>query len=195
MSKSSLAGLALFALSIPFSFAASPVVPRPANDLVIHLPSGETTKLANYKGKVLAVDFLLTTCPHCQAASRLMTKIRQDLKPRGFDAIGVALNQGAQNLVADFSKNFQISFPVGWADPYAAYGFLQLTPGKDRVLFPQMVLIDRSGTIRYQSPIQGDEMVVNESDLRQHIEALLGSRRSTRSARGVSAAVHAASHR
>jgi hypothetical protein len=36
-------------------------IPRPAPDLTIPLPGGKQVKLADYRGKVLIVAFILTT--------------------------------------------------------------------------------------------------------------------------------------
>ena len=44
------------------------------------------------------------TCPHCQAASKLMTKLQEEYGPRGFQAIDVAINgldEGRNSAQAD----------------------------------------------------------------------------------------------
>ena len=44
--------------------------PRPAPELVIKSATGQEQLLSKFRGKVVAVEFLLTTCPHCQKASQ-----------------------------------------------------------------------------------------------------------------------------
>jgi len=61
-----LATLAALALAAPTLEAA--VIPRTPDDLAITLASGKQVTLSQYKGKVVAVIFILTTCPHCEAA-------------------------------------------------------------------------------------------------------------------------------
>ena len=63
---------------------AAAKIPRPAPDLSFFLPSGQEVKLGNFKGKVVALEFLLTTCPHCKRTSQTMQKLYQEFAPKGF---------------------------------------------------------------------------------------------------------------
>ncbi|HUS08713.1 MAG TPA: TlpA disulfide reductase family protein, partial [Bryobacteraceae bacterium] len=72
---------ALAAVLLPLDAAE---VPRKSPDFAIQLPGGKQVQLSQYRGKVVALEFLYTTCPHCQAASRLMTKLHAEYGPRGF---------------------------------------------------------------------------------------------------------------
>lgn len=151
-------------------------VPRTAGELSFHATDGKPVDLAAFKGKVVALEFILTTCPHCQAAAKVMNQMQSQFAHQGFQAIDIALNQGADKLVNDFKKNFGVGFPVGYADPYTALRFLGLTP--QRLLFPQLVLIDRQGRIQYQSPVTGDELVADPVALRAKIQVVLKSGKS-----------------
>lgn len=161
----------LFALPAAIGLVLSAAVPRAAADLTYKLPGGKVQNLKQYRGKVVALEFILTTCPHCQAASKVMSRMQKELGSRGFQAIDIAVNDGAANLVPAFVKEFGVTFPVGYTDDKSALRFLDLAP--QRVLFPQMVLIDREGMIRYQSEVTGDALVVDEGALRTKIESLL----------------------
>ena len=163
--------LLLFALPAAFSLILAAAVPRAAADLTYTVPGGQVQSLKQYRGKVVALEFILTTCPHCQTASKVMSRIQKELGPRGFQAVDVAVNDGAANLVAAFIRDFDVAFPVGYTDDRTALRFLDLAP--QRVLFPQVVLIDREGMIRYQSDVAGDELVADETALRTKIESLL----------------------
>jgi|UPI0003825888 thiol-disulfide isomerase/thioredoxin len=163
--------LLLFLLPAAFCLVLAAAVPRAAADLTYKLPGGQVQNLKQYRGKVVALEFILTTCPHCQDASKVMSRMQKELGPRGFQAIDIAVNDGAARLVSGFVKEFGVAFPVGYTDDRTALAFLDLAP--QRVLFPQMVLIDREGMIRYQSEITGDALVVDESALRTKIESLL----------------------
>lgn len=163
--------LPLLLLPAALCLVLAAAVPRPAADLTYKLPGGEVQKLKQYRGKVVALDFILTTCPHCQAASKVMSGLQKELGPRGLQAIDIAVNDGAAALVPAFVKDFDIIFPVGYTDDRSALRFLDLAP--QRVLFPQMVLIDREGMIRYQSEVTGDALVVDKGALRAKIESLL----------------------
>jgi thiol-disulfide isomerase/thioredoxin len=166
--------LFLFILPAAFCLVLAAAVPRAAADLTYKLPGGQTQNLKQYRGKVVALEFILTTCPHCQAASKVMSRMQKEFGPSGFQAVDVAVNDGADSLVPAFVKDFGVMYPVGYTDDRTALRFLDLVP--QRVLFPQMVLIDREGMIRYQSDVTGDALVVDESALRAKIESLVKKR-------------------
>ncbi len=70
--------------------------------------------LSSLRGKVVGLLFVHTTCPHCQHASQVFTKLYQEYKPRGFEAVDVAFNTMANLYVKDFVKDYQIGYPVGF---------------------------------------------------------------------------------
>src|SRR5258708_38539247 len=95
----------------PITFAKPPV-PRPAKEFTIVEPSGKQTLLSSYKGKVVLMQFLYTTCPHCRAAARTYTKLQKELGPRGLQVLGVAFNDEVQTT-PDIVRSFVASNGVG----------------------------------------------------------------------------------
>lgn len=162
----SLAALAAFAL-----VAAD--VPRPAPDFSVRMTNGKDLKLSDYKGKVVVVEFLLTTCPHCQKASQGINKVYRELKAQGLQPVGVAVNDMANMLVDDYVKQFNLDFPVGWSTREPVVGFLQ-HPVMMKMSFPNLVIIDKSGQIRHQVPGDDDKFFDNEEkNLRDLVLPLL----------------------
>lgn len=151
---------------------AAPKTPRPAPELSITMPSGPAVPLNRYRGKVTVVEFLITTCPHCQHAAQLMSKLQNEYGPKGFQSLGVAFNEGANTLVPDFIRDYKVNYPVGYTSREKVYGFLQSDPNVG-VHVPQIVIIDRKGVIRHQSLPREDTVTATEKFLRQNIEALL----------------------
>jgi thiol-disulfide isomerase/thioredoxin len=165
---------------------------RKAPELSFTIPSEGQKHLSDYRGKVVALEFIATTCPHCQAASKLMTKLQGEYGARGLQVIDVAINPNADLLVENFAKDFQVNFPVGWTTSQQMQTFMGFSDA--RYVVPQLVLIDRKGNIHYQTPaLSGDEWVklMAEPAIRQHIEELLGPTNSA-SARHPNAAAAAA---
>ncbi len=156
--------IAGIALSVPVWGAD---IPRPASELTIKLTAGKTRQLSEYKGKVVALEFLLTTCSHCQSSSKKLNKLQHEYGPKGFQAIGIAINPMSHMLVPDYINDYQLTFPVGHDVPETAHSFLQ-HPATMRLLMPQLVLIDRAGNIRAQHT--GD---LEEPKMRAEIEQLL----------------------
>lgn len=169
----SLASIAFAAASLLCAGDASGA--RKAPELAFTVPGQGQKLLSQYHGKVVALEFIFTTCPHCQAASKIMTKFQQELGPRGLQAIDIAVNENADLLVENFAKDFQVNFPVGWVSRDQMLAFMGFTSG--RFVVPQLALIDRRGYIRYQTPATEDEnwdKLMKEDAIRQHIEELLG---------------------
>ncbi len=169
----------LLALSlISFALLAQPPMPRKAPELTIVEPSGKQTLLSSYRGKVVALAFIMTTCPHCQAECGVLTKLQGELGSKGFQPLAVAFNENSQFLVSPFVESLHITFPVGYAKERATVvDFLQAddSPTSKGWNVPQMVLIDRKGMIVAQSAPKGSPELQEETSLRQKITELLGA--------------------
>lgn len=164
------AALTLLAASIP-AFAIDPL-PRKSPEFTLTDVNGKQSLLSNYRGKVVVIGFVFTTCPHCQAFSAMVEKIYKDLGPKGFEPIDIAWNDNANLQIQPFAQQLGITFPMYWAtyDPIMAYmGFSVM----DRPVVPLVVVIDKKGMIRAQSPPQGDPNLQDETKLRAMIEELL----------------------
>lgn len=159
-----------------FSLMILPVaavdVPRKAPEFAAQMPQGAQLLLSQYHGKVVCLEFLFTTCPHCQASARLLTKLYAEYGPKGFQPVGVAFNDMAGMLVPDFIKNNGVTFPVGFSPREQVLNYLQ-QPADARISVPQIVLIDRKGMIRQQSLPMNDDQTATEANLRNMIETLL----------------------
>jgi thiol-disulfide isomerase/thioredoxin len=170
--------VAAFALSIfvPASFGEEKLAPaiRKAPELAFTIPGQGQKLLSQYRGKVVALELIFTTCPHCQAASHVMGRLQNELGPRGFQAIDVAFNDNADLLVEGFIKEQQTHFPVGWTTRDQVLSFLGLS-AVQRFVVPQLILIDREGMIHYQTPPLGDEESYQESTIRNRLELLLNA--------------------
>jgi thiol-disulfide isomerase/thioredoxin len=171
-----LALTAVLATSIPL--LAMPPLPRKSPEFTITDPSGQETLLSSYKGKVVVIGFIHTTCVHCQAFSAMLNKIQKDLGPRGFQAVDVAWNSNAQALVPMFVKQFGLTFPVGYSDWDPIMSFLGFSV-MDRPVVPLIAVIDKRGMIRAESPPSGDPNLQDDAKLRALIESLLGEGSAT----------------
>jgi peroxiredoxin len=116
--------------------------PRPALDLKIAMPNGRPpVQLSSYKGKVLLVEFLLTYCSHCQKASLASESVYQELKSKGFEVIGAAINPGGD--AAAYARDLNLTFPVGTIQQDFAIGFLQFTV-MHRMQMPEVAFVNRN---------------------------------------------------
>jgi thiol-disulfide isomerase/thioredoxin len=181
--------LLLLALSVGSLFAADGPAPRKAPELAFTLPGVGPKLLSQYRGKVVAIEFIMTTCPHCQAAAKVMTQYQKDYGSRGYQSIDLAINVLANNAtpaaasqqVSAFASTYGAEFPVGFLPQDQMMSFMGFSI-MDRMVVPQIVLIDRKGFIHYQTPAESGEewdKVMNEAAMREHIEQLLGPASST----------------
>jgi len=164
-------------------FAASPV-PRPAPPLNFVDSTGKSISLANYKGKVVVVQFLLTTCPHCQRFSQLLDKLQAEYGPKGFQALGAAVNEATPEMARDYHNQYAQAFPVGplLRDPLNIFLGLSVM---DRPGFPQIAVVDRKGQIREQtSADMSPQALQDEPHLRALVEKLLAESAGTPSKSG-----------
>jgi thiol-disulfide isomerase/thioredoxin len=159
--------------------AAAPV-PRPSKEFTIMLPSGKQALLSSYRGKVVMMAFMFTTCPHCQALSKIITKLQTELGPRGFQALGTAFNEEVNTpnpeanaqVTGAFANQFATGFPVGNAPSSSVMSYLGLSD-IERWVVPQIAIIDRKGVIRAQSAAQGTADLQTEAYLRKYLGELL----------------------
>lgn len=149
-------------------------LPRQSHELTIGLSDGKQVLLSQYKGKVVAVCFILTTCPHCQKTIGFLTKAQKDFGPRGFQVLASAIEPDAAAHVAGFIKQFNTPFPVGSNDVMTAIEWMQHPPMLGPHM-PMLAFVDRQGNVRTQ--FEGDdEKFFNdeqEQNLHNQIEALL----------------------
>ncbi len=151
-------------------------IPRPSPDFTILMNAAPPIPISQYKGKAIALIFLLTTCPHCQKTTGVLSKLQNDYGPKGFQVVGCAIQDMASLFVPEFVKKFQPAFPVGFSERGPVLNFLQ-HPEMLLLLMPQVVLIDRNFTIRAQ--YSGDNAIFTddqEAKLRAVIEPLLTKR-------------------
>ncbi len=190
--------LACVALSVaPLLLADSLEHLRDAPALSFSVPGKGQETLQQYRGKVVALEFIFTTCPHCQAASHFMTKLQSEYAARGLQVIDVAVNPNADLLVENFVKDNGVNFPVGWTTQAQMQQFMGFSDA--RFVVPQLVLIDRKGTIHYQTPALSNDdswsKMMDEKAVRQHIEQLLAQPMTTSTLKPALSTAKAARHK
>ena len=168
------ASLILFAFATGALFAGEAAAPHKAPELAFTIPEQGQKLLSQYRGKVVALEFIQTTCPQCQAASKIMTRLQQEYGSRGFQALDVAINTTDTQVVQTFEKEFQVGFPVGYTPQDQMMAFMGFTMA-DRFVVPQLILIDRKGYIHYQTPPLGDSSSLKEDTIRQRLNELLSA--------------------
>jgi peroxiredoxin len=106
---------------------------------------GTPHTLAQWKGKVILVNFWATWCGPCREEIPELSEINQRYKEKGFAVVGISLDDSAK--IKDFMKQTSINYQVlvGELDamPYS------LSLGNQSMVVPYTVLLDRKGNIAH----------------------------------------------
>jgi thiol-disulfide isomerase/thioredoxin len=145
--------------------------PRPLADVSVPMPDGKKIRLTQYRGKVMVVALVSTTCDHCISSLQMLSKLQQEYGPKGFQALGVAANDGAQESLPGFIR-LQIGLPVGYLDQTTTMQVFGFKP-EDHPFVPMFMFVDKKGTIRFQYAGKEDFFKNEEKNTRLLIEGLL----------------------
>ena len=162
----------LLALTLVAGTALGATLPRPAPELAIKMTDGSQTLLSTYKGKVVLLAFVFTTCSHCQNVTGILNGLQAEYKAKGVQFLESTFNEGAENLTAAFKETYVRGFPVGYNEKMTVLEFLQHS-AMEPFYVPILVYIDRKGMIRSQ--YIGDEKYLQspEQNIRASLDALL----------------------
>jgi len=140
-----LAGYSMTITQVAESSRAEPMGLLPG-DLTGSAPSlqladlhGKQVSLADFKGKVVILDFWATWCPPCKMEIPDFIEIESEFGARGVQIIGVALDQPGRTR--EFAESHGMNYPVlvGNDDVAARFGGISG--------IPTTFIIDRSGRI------------------------------------------------
>jgi thiol-disulfide isomerase/thioredoxin len=107
------------------------------------LANNQRMTLANYRGKVVLLDFYATWCEPCRAETPHLVRLQQQYADQGLQIIG--LNVGGEDDRAEvpaYAKEFGIQYPMGFPEDEFADEYLS-----DNQSIPQTFVFDRSGNL------------------------------------------------
>ncbi|HSP64210.1 MAG TPA: TlpA disulfide reductase family protein, partial [Pyrinomonadaceae bacterium] len=107
------------------------------------LDNKQRATVADYKGRVLVLDFYATWCEPCRAETPRLVQLEKQYQQQGLQVIG--LNVGGaddRDQVPAFAKEFEIKYPLGFPDDEFADSFLG-----DNQNIPQAFVFDRKGKL------------------------------------------------
>ncbi len=136
MKKIALILLCALALS-----AADPVRRAPGFCLID--TTGQWQDLADYRGKVVVLEFMQTTCPHCAALVPVLTGLRQKYGDK-LAVLSVALSPDTPQAMSQFASGHKLSYPLMLDMGQVAVSYVRA----GSINFPSVYLIDGAGMIR-----------------------------------------------
>ncbi len=115
--------------------------PYKAPDFTLLDLEGNVVKLSDYRGKVVLVNFFATYCPPCRYEIPDFIKLQKELGPKGFQVIGISVDENADKILPYFIKKLNINYPVLLATSKVIrdYGNVYALPqsfliGRDRII-------------------------------------------------------------
>ena len=116
---------------------------RPAGTGGWALDNNQRAALADYKGKVVVLDFYATWCEPCRVETPHLVRLQNEFGPKGFQVIG--LNVGGdedREKVPAYAKEFNIQYPLAYPDDDLVTKYLS-----DNENIPQSFVFDRDGNL------------------------------------------------
>jgi cytochrome c biogenesis protein CcmG/thiol:disulfide interchange protein DsbE len=137
--KAAVAALSLFAVALA---SATPAPPTVAPAWKLKDVDGNTVTLAQFKGKVVVLDFWATWCPPCRADIPEYVGLQKKYAADGLVFVGVSVDTDGVGPVKKFIKEMGVTYPIVMAndDIQDAYGPF--------AGYPTAFIIDREGRIR-----------------------------------------------
>lgn len=121
--------------------AADPV--RRAPGFALPDVKAEFHDLADFRGKVVVLEFMQTTCPHCAAFTTILEKVQKKYGDK-VAILAVANPPENQKTLSEYVSEHKITYPVLYDMGQVAFSYMRTV----RFDLPQVYLIDAKGMIR-----------------------------------------------
>ena len=127
-----------------FLFAACTAQPekrQKAPNFSLQTQNGKVIELSKLKGRVVLVNFWATWCPPCRAEIPDFIEVYNTYKSKGFEIVGIALDEEGWSKVAPYIEKVKMNYPVvlGSAKVVQQYGGIEA--------IPTTFIIDKNGYI------------------------------------------------
>lgn len=150
-------------LLVLVSVTALAQTPAPAPPVVLKDLHGRTVRLADFKGRVVLVNFWATWCLPCRAEIPDLVKWQRQYKRQGLQVIGITYPPTHHREVQRFVRQFKMNYPV-WLGSNETKALFD--PGET---LPFSVVVDREGKVR--ATIEG---ILLPEEFDEKVRPLLG---------------------
>jgi peroxiredoxin len=110
-------------------------------------PAGKTRSLAEWRGKLIVLNFWASWCGPCIEEMPLLDRTGKRLASRGVQVVGIAADSAAATQA--FLARHPVAYPILVDDPARGHD-LSLEYGNTRNVLPYSVLVGRDGRILAQ---------------------------------------------
>ncbi len=104
---------------------------------------GQRQKLADYRGKVLVIDFYATWCAPCRESIPHLVTLQNQMGARGVQIVGLNVGGADDRVkVPQFARDLGVNYPLGFPDQAVTDLFLS-----DDQTIPQTFVFGREGQL------------------------------------------------
>jgi len=101
----------------------------------------------DYRGKILLIDFMQTTCPHCAMFSTVLEEVKAKYKGK-VEVVSVVTNPDTYDAVQKYIAAHKVTAPILFDCGQVIASYMKITPANPNVVFPHVFLIDTNGMIK-----------------------------------------------
>jgi thiol-disulfide isomerase/thioredoxin len=108
---------------------------------------GQTQQFSQWNDKVVLLNFWATWCPPCRREIPDFIEVYEQYKDKDFIVVGIGIDD--EERIADFIKQFNVSYPILVGGQTA----MQVSKlyGNHNGALPYSILIDKNGVIRFRA--------------------------------------------
>jgi peroxiredoxin len=106
-----------------------------------------TYDLQDYRGRVVVIDIMSTTCPHCMLMSTALEQVKSKYGDK-VQALSVVLPPDTADTVAKYIKTNNVTVPILYDQGQMTISYFNAKPGQSQISVPHIFLIDKQGMIR-----------------------------------------------
>jgi len=163
--------LVLVAFAMPhYRQGEASIAGRTAEDFSMQM-NGKPTKLSDYRGKVVVLNFWASWCPPCVAETASLNALQTRIEQRGGIVLGVNVDEDPaayQKFLVDHS----VIFPT-WRDTSVQGTTSKIALDYGTSVYPETYVIDRRGKIARK--IIGEQQW-DSPEMRKYFDAFLAEK-------------------
>lgn len=103
--------------------------------------------IADYRGKIVVLEIMVTNCPHCARFADLLESVAEKYRDK-VQVLSMVNPPDTTASVNKFIQDHRISYPIVFDCGQAAGSYMRATPQNPSFDVPHVFLIDQSGIIK-----------------------------------------------